>query len=48
MEDSVQRQAPAALPPWVKEHGTHWIGGWVGPRAGVDKVASGKNIIQVV
>jgi len=31
-----QRHAPAALPPG-KKPGTHCIGGWVGPRAGVDR-----------
>jgi hypothetical protein len=30
-----QHQAPAALPPG-KRPGTHCIGGWVGPRAGLD------------
>jgi hypothetical protein len=30
---SGQLHAPAALPP-----GTHWIGGWVDPRAGLDDV----------
>jgi hypothetical protein len=30
-----RRHAPAALPPG-KRHGTHCIGGWVGPRAGLD------------
>ncbi|KDR20851.1 hypothetical protein L798_04655 [Zootermopsis nevadensis] len=30
-----------ALPPG-KEPGTHWIGGWVGPRAGLDAEAGGK------
>jgi hypothetical protein len=30
-----QRHAPAALPPG-KRAGTHCIGGWVGPRAGLD------------
>jgi hypothetical protein len=30
-----QRHAPAALPPG-KRPGTHCIGGWVGPRAGLD------------
>jgi hypothetical protein len=24
---------------------THWIGGWVGPRVGLDTVAKGRNII---
>ena len=30
-----QRHAPAALPPRERP-GTHRIGGWVGPRAGLD------------
>jgi hypothetical protein len=30
-----QRHAPAALPPG-KKPGTHFIGGWAGPRAGLD------------
>jgi hypothetical protein len=30
-----QRHAPAVLPPG-KKPGTHCIGGWVGPRAGLD------------
>jgi hypothetical protein len=30
-----QQHAPAALPPG-KRPGTHCIGGWVGPRAGLD------------
>jgi hypothetical protein len=33
---SGQRHAPAALYPRGKNPGTHWIGGWVGPRAGLD------------
>jgi hypothetical protein len=34
---SGQRHAPAALYPRGKDPpGTHWIGGWVGPRAGLD------------
>ena len=31
-----QLHAPAALPPG-KRPGTHCIGGWVGPRAGLDE-----------
>ena len=30
-----QRHAPAALTPWERP-GTHCIGGWVGPRTGLD------------
>jgi hypothetical protein len=30
-----QRHASASLPPG-KRAGTHFIGGWVGPRAGLD------------
>jgi hypothetical protein len=36
---SGQHHAPAALYPRGKDPpppGTHWIGGWVGPRAGLD------------
>jgi hypothetical protein len=30
------------LYPQGKDTGTHWIGGWMGPRAGLDAVARGK------
>ena len=33
---SGQRHAPAALPPG-KRPGTHCVGGWVGPQAGLDR-----------
>jgi hypothetical protein len=42
MEASGQLHAPAALPPWEKAPGAHWIGGWMGPRAGVDAEEKGK------
>ena len=35
MEVGGQRHAPAALPAG-KRLGTHCVGGWVGPRAGLD------------
>jgi hypothetical protein len=35
MEVSGELHVPAALRPG-KKPGTHWIGGWVGPRAGLD------------
>jgi hypothetical protein len=38
MEVSGQPHAPAALPPKERTSGTHWIGGWVGPRAVLDAV----------
>jgi hypothetical protein len=28
--------------PWERAHGTHWIGGWVGPRAGLDDMEKWK------
>jgi hypothetical protein len=31
-----QRHAPAALYSQERTPGTHWTGGWVGPRAGLD------------
>jgi hypothetical protein len=43
MEVSGQLHAAAALPP-VKNPGTHWIGGWVGPRAGLDGFGVEKKI----
>jgi hypothetical protein len=39
---SGQRHAPAALYPRGKYPGTHYTGGWVGPRAGLDTEARGK------
>jgi hypothetical protein len=38
MEVSGRLHASAALPPGKKPC-THWIGGWVGRRAGLDAVA---------
>jgi hypothetical protein len=42
MEVSGQLHAPAALPPRERAPGTHWIGGWVGPRAVLDAVVKRK------
>jgi hypothetical protein len=39
MEVSVQLHAPAALPP-----DAHWIGGWFGPRVGLDAVERRKTL----
>jgi hypothetical protein len=36
MEVSSQFHVPAALPPRGKDHDTHWIGDWVGTRAGLE------------
>jgi hypothetical protein len=33
MEVGGQLHDPAALPPGEEPPGTHWIAGWVGPRA---------------
>jgi hypothetical protein len=39
---------PHPLYTWRKIPGTHWIGGWVGPRAGVNTaVVKRKNLIIV-
>jgi hypothetical protein len=38
MEVSGKLHALAALPPRERALGTHWIGGWVGPRVGLDAV----------
>jgi hypothetical protein len=42
MEVSGQLHAPAALFPRKKVPGTHWIGGWVGPRTGLYEVVKRK------
>jgi hypothetical protein len=34
----------SASPPGEKAPGTHWIGGWVGPRAGLDDVVKGTSL----
>jgi hypothetical protein len=42
MEVIGQLHAPAALPPKERDPRTHWIAGWVGPRAGLDAVVKRK------
>jgi hypothetical protein len=42
MEVSGQHHAPAALYPGERTPGTHWTGGWVGPRADLDAKARRK------
>jgi hypothetical protein len=44
MEVSGQLHAPAALPPGEGTPGTHWIGGWVDPKAGPDDVEKRKSL----
>jgi hypothetical protein len=39
---SGQLHAPAALPPGERAPATHWIVGWVDPRAGLDDVEKRK------
>jgi hypothetical protein len=45
MEVSGQLHAQAALLSWERAPCTHLIGGWVGPRAGLDAVAKRRNPI---
>jgi hypothetical protein len=33
---------PSHFTPWERAPGTHWIGGWVSPRAGLDMVVKRK------
>jgi hypothetical protein len=33
---------PGRFSPGERSHGTHWIGGWVDPRAGLGEVEKGK------
>jgi len=42
MEVSGQLHAPAALHPRKEASRTHWIGGWVGPRAILDAAVKRK------
>jgi hypothetical protein len=42
MEVSGQLHATAALNPRERDPGTHWIGGWVGPRAVLDAMVKRK------
>jgi hypothetical protein len=42
MGESGQRHVPAALKPGERTHVTHWTGGWVGSRAGLDTELRGK------
>jgi hypothetical protein len=42
MEVSGQLHAPTALPPRDTAPDTHWIGGWMGPRAVLNTVAKRK------
>jgi hypothetical protein len=44
---SCQRHASAALYPQGKTPGTHWIGGWVGLRVGLDTGARGKVLLPL-
>jgi hypothetical protein len=46
MEVSGQFHAPDALPPGKEPPGTQWIGGWLGPRSGLDEVERRK-ILQL-
>jgi hypothetical protein len=39
---SGQLHAPAALPPGKEPPGTHWIGGWVDLRAGLNEMEKRK------
>jgi hypothetical protein len=41
---SGQLHAPPALPPGKGPLGTHWLGGWVGPRPSLDMVVKIQNI----
>jgi len=36
------------LYPQEKGPSTHWIGGWVGPRAGLDPVLKGNNLLSLL
>jgi hypothetical protein len=37
---------PGRLTPGERASGTHWMGGWVGPRTGLDDVEKRKSLTQ--
>jgi hypothetical protein len=45
MEVSGQVHASVSLPEGERAPGTHWIVGWMGPRADLDELAKGRNPI---
>jgi hypothetical protein len=42
LQGTGQLHVPAALPPGERAPGAHWLGGSVGPRAGMDAVEKRK------
>jgi len=44
MELNGQLPTPATLPPGKEPSHTHWIGGWIRPRACLDAMAKRKNL----
>jgi hypothetical protein len=47
MEVSGQLHTLGAFTPGERASGIHWIGGWVGPRAGLDDVEKRKSLQAV-
>jgi hypothetical protein len=46
MEVNDERHAPVALTPGMRSD-SHWIGGWVGPRVGVDLFGEEENLFPL-
>jgi hypothetical protein len=42
--DEWSASRPSRFTPWDRVTGTHYIGGWVGPRTGLDDVQKRKNL----
>jgi hypothetical protein len=42
-----QLHALVALPPGERATGTHWVGDWVSPRAGLDDLRSENSLIKL-
>jgi hypothetical protein len=38
---------PYRYTPGENAPGTHWVGGWVGPRVGLDVVEEGENLLSL-
>jgi hypothetical protein len=48
LDGELSASRPSHFTPMETATGTHWIGGWVGPRAGLDAVVKGKGKFKVV
>jgi len=48
MAESGQLHVLAALPPEKEPSSTYWVGGWMGPRAGLNAMANRKKHLPLL